>query len=65
MLELDSLNDEISVDHPHSSYRLDFQHKINIVLIILLSRQGMPRPKELRADVMPHQKECNMLKFKQ
>ncbi len=36
--------------------------KINIILIILLSRQGVPHPKELSNDVTSHSKESSMLK---
>ncbi len=44
------------------------EHKINIILIVSLSCMGVPCPKELSSDVMPHPKETstlNMLKAKQ
>ncbi len=39
-------------------------YKINIIFIISLSRTGIPHPKELRSDIMSHQKENSTLKVK-
>ncbi len=39
-----------------------YEHKINIILIMLLRRTGMPYPKELSNDAMPHPKETSTLK---
>ncbi len=41
-----------------------YGHKINIILIILLSTMGVPRPKEFSSDVMPHPKEFSTLKVR-
>ncbi len=41
-----------------------YKHEINIILIILLSTTGVPRPKELSSDLMPYPKETSTLKVK-
>ncbi len=50
---------------PNTSYQYVFQHKINIIFIVLLSRHGMPRPKELSSDVMPYLQKSSTLKVNQ
>ncbi len=37
-----------------------YEHKINIILIVLLSTTGVPCPKELSSDVMLHPKELKL-----
>ncbi len=69
MLESDSFSHEILAGERLSAARSStifdigrFFWTINKCFIILFSTTGMPHPKELSSDVMPHQKESSMLK---